>query len=213
MMDREAILKAMRSPIVLAIIIGSVLVFIIWLVAVFLPQGSKVSKLNAQAATLQSQQNALNARLIQLKRLNNSNLQALHRQYSTLVPPAPDTAQYLKQINATVGQAGVKLNSITLAPPAAPAAPAPVPGQKAVPLSAADTIAVELSVAGTYDQNLRLIQLIYNAPRLTTINQVSLVGGGATTNRGTILTASYVMTIYELPNLAAAPTTTTTAAA
>jgi Tfp pilus assembly protein PilO len=217
-MERAAVLKSLRSPLILAIIGGTVLVLIIWLVAVFLPQGSKVNKLNSQAATLQTEQNALNAKVIQLKRLKNAGLERLHNQYTSLVPSTPNTAQYLKQINAIVAQSGCTLSSVSLAlplPPAGPAAAAAGAGKAATPavVSNAYTIGVSLQVTGTYDDNLKLIQLIYNSPRLTTIGTVSLTGGGPTSNRSTPLTADYVMTIYELPNLAAATTTTTTAAA
>lgn len=227
-MERSAILKAMRSPVILAIIGGTLLVLIIWLVVVFLPQGSKVNKLNTQAASLQSQQDALKARLRNLEKLRNSNLTKLHTQYSQLVPTAADTGQFLKQISALVGQSGASLKSITLSQPTAPiGGGAQAPGTSGNPFggaaqnntpgaaikkttSSAYTIAVSLAVTGTYDQQLRLMQLIYSAPRLTTIDEVNLEGGGPTSNRGTILAAGYTMTIYELPNV---PTTTTTTTA
>jgi hypothetical protein len=215
-MDRATFFKAVRSPLILAIVGGTVVVLLIWLVAIFLPQGSKVNKLNAQAVSLQSEQNDLNAKVAQLKKLKNAGLERLHNQYTGLVPPAPDTAQYLKQINAIVSQSGAKLQSVSIAAPAAPAAaPAATPGSGAAKsaTSSAITIGITLTVQGTYDEQLRLIQLIYSAPRLTTINTVALSGGGPTSTRTTPLNAGYTLTIYELPGSVSAPTTTTTAAA
>lgn len=206
-MDRAAILKALRTPVILAIIVGTVVVFLIWLLAIFLPQGSKVNKLNAEASSLQAQQTQLNDRLHQLERLKNSNLQKLHTQYTGLVPATANTSTYLKQINAVIAQAGVTLTSVSIAPPAPPAGSAVSKGA----LSQAFTINVSLAANGTYDQQLKLIQDIYAMKRLTTISNVILSGGGASTNRSTSLTGTYTMTIYELPT--AAETTTTTAAA
>jgi Tfp pilus assembly protein PilO len=215
-MDRATLVKTLRTPVILAIIGGTLVVFLIWVFVVFLPQGSKVSKLNAQAASLQTQQNALNARLQELKHLKNSNLEGLHNRYSALVPSTANTSQFLKQINNIVNASGVTLSTISVSPTASaltPTAPAST-GSKtpAAPPSGALAIGVNLSVAGTYDQNLKLIQLIYQAPRLTTINQITLSGGGSGTNRGTRLTATYMMTIYEASSAPSATTTTTAAA-
>ncbi len=171
-----------------------------------------MSKLNAQAAQLQTTQNQLNAKLIQLKKLKNSNLQNLHNEYSALVPATPSTSAYLKQINGIVNQSGTSLKTLTVSTPTAATAVTPG-GGTASATSSALLIPVTLSVTGTYDQNLKLMQLIYQASRLTTINAVTLAGGGPGSNRGSTLSATFTMTIYELPGSTATSTTTTTTAA
>lgn len=184
MTDRAEVLKAIRTPAILITIIATFLVLVIWLVVFFLPWNSKVSKLNAQQQQLTAEQQSLNHKLKSLEHLKNSNLSQLHDLYSGLLPTATDTDQYLKLINSTVVASGAKLLSFTIGTPSSGT------GVVALP--------VTLSALGTYDQQLKLIQLLYQASRLTVITAVNLTGGGPTTTRSTKLTGSYTMSIYEV---------------
>ena len=64
------------------------------------------------------------------------------------------------------------------------------------------TVVVQMDVTGTYDATLALIKGLYDLPRLTSIDTLSITGGGPTTNRSTPLTTALELTAYT----SAAPT-------
>lgn len=194
MSDSSAALgKVIRSPLVVLVTLAVVIGTVIWLVAFWFPQGTKLAKLDAKRQVLETQQEALETKLAILQRLKNSNLSQLNGLYSTLVPNALDNTQYIKMINTIVNQSGVKL--ITLSPPVGAASA--TGGVTAIP--------VALQTTGTYDQELALIQKIYALPRLTTIGNMSVTGGGPNTTRYTTLNVSFSMDVYESSSASSVP--------
>ena len=177
--------KTLRSPIVLISVAVAFVIVLIWLFAFFLPQGKKLSTLNTQEATLEQEQAQLEAQLAQLKKTSEATPQllALQAAFNVAVPPSADTYTYITTMVATCNQAGVTLNSITTGSPGAAT-------------NGIDPITVSLSTAGTYDQALKLIQLLNKLPRLTIINSVSMTGGGPNTTRTTKLTESFSLSIF-----------------
>jgi Tfp pilus assembly protein PilO len=169
-----------KTPVIVSVVVA-VVVVLIWLVAFFLPQGSKISKLDSQVQTLQSKVTAGNQKLAILKResLTNSKLTAELATLKNYVPTAPDVYTYIGTITATVKSAGCKL--VSLSPSGEGAASSG---------SSFYQIPVDLSVTGTYDHLLRLISDIYALPRLTIIPTMNISGGGPGTNRSTTLSAT-----------------------
>jgi Tfp pilus assembly protein PilO len=182
------VIKALRVPRVLVPILATVVVVILWLVVFYLPQSSKLSKLNTQQQSLQAKQVALQAELTQLQHLQNSGLSALSAQYDALLPPTIDNTGYLKLINSAVQQAGATLLSFT---------PGTATTNSAAAVNGVNSVPISLNTTGTYDQEIKLMQLIYGLPRLTVINSLSMSGGGPTSNRATVLDVTYSMTIFD----------------
>ncbi len=181
MSDTTSTADVLRSTPVLIGIVVTLVVVLIWLFAFFLPQGSKISKLDAQVQTLQQKVTQGNARIAVLKR-DSQTAPKLATELAKLKQYIPATAgvyNYINTITATVKASGTKLSTISTSPES----PAPT-------ASSYYAIPVSLSVTGTYDQVLKLITDIYALPRLTIIPTVQISGGGVGTNRSTVLSVS-----------------------
>lgn len=193
MSDKTSSLDVLKNRTVLISIVVALLVVVIWLVAFFLPEGSKLSKLNTQEQTLQTQVAAGNAKVAALKReaLNTPALEAMSHQLSAAVPSTADIFNYITSLQNAATAAGVTVNTLS------PTQPSATTGQSF------STIAVQMDVTGTYDQILAFIKGLYGLPRLTSIESVAINGGGPTSNRGTLLTSAMALAAYT----AAKPTT------
>ncbi len=191
-MNRTPQLTYLRSKPVLIAIVVAIVVILIWLVAFFFPENSKASKLQAQDHSLQSQVARDNAKLVALRATSKATpqLRTLEAQYASYVPAQPDVlngpSPYVDMIDSTATRTGIKLTSIT-------------PGSvTAVPGLAFSGIPVSIAATGTYDALLSFIKAVYQLPRLTSIQSVSISGGGPTTNRGSTLTASMSLEVYTM---------------
>jgi len=170
------------TPVLVAIVVALVVV-VVWLLAFFLPQGSKLSKLDTQETALRQQVQQGNARVAALQReaLTAPKLQAELAKLKAYVPATPDEFTYPSILKAAVSAAGAHFVSVTIGSEALPVAGSS-PGSFTV-------IPVTLDVTGTYDQLLSLVTRIYALPRLTDIPTMDITGGGPGTNRSTALTA------------------------
>ncbi|MGH9091817.1 MAG: type 4a pilus biogenesis protein PilO [Acidimicrobiales bacterium] len=188
-----------RTPVIVAMAVA-VVVVIVWLLAFFLPQGHKLSTLNAKERTLQQAVDTGNAKVAQLKHTfqHVGQLEAEQAKFQAYVPSTPDlfksTANYTSSLSATVAASGVTLTSVS--PGAAKASSLSTSPSKSSSSTSSSTstsltvIPVTLSVTGTYDHLLTLVTNIYALPRLTDINSLALHGGGPSTNRSTPLQAT-----------------------
>jgi len=176
----------LKNRTALLAIAGILLIIIIWLLVFFIPQGNKLSKLDAKATTLQAQVQAGQAKVTLLKKeaLNTPALEAISQQLTSYVPPDPGIYPYITTISNTANSA--KVNIVSLAP----GTPMAVPGTNFL------SIGFTVAVSGTYDQFLSFIQGIYALPRLTQINTVSITGGGPQTSRSTTLNMTATLTIF-----------------
>ena len=177
-----------RPPVIIAVVVAF-LVVVIWLVAFFLPQGHKLSTLNAKEQTLQQLVDAGNAKVDHLKHTfeHVGQFEAKQTQFETYVPSTPDlfktTANYTSSLSAAVVAAGMTLTSV--APSTARAS------------GAVTAIPVVLTVTGPYDNLLNLIKSIYSMPRLTAINSIDIRNGGPGTNRSTPLQTTMNLDIFS----------------
>ncbi len=189
-MSRTQQFAVLRSRPVMITIIVALVVMLVWLVAFFLPEGSKASKLNAEVHQLDQQVSQQNAKLTLLRKTSKATPQllAMLAQDQAYVPSQPDVlsgpSPFVDLIDATATKTGIKLSSIS-------------PGSvTAIPGLTYSGIPVTVAVSGTYDSLLSFIKAMYALSRLTTIGTISVSGGGITTNRSTNLTASLAMQIY-----------------
>lgn len=189
-MNRTQQLAYLRSKPVLISLAVAAAVILIWLVAFYLPQSSKASKLSSEVQSLQHQVAQGNAKLAMLKRTSQATpeLEALLAKYQGYVPDQADVlsgpSPYVDLLVSTANATGVKLVSIT-------------PGSvTAVPGLAFSGIPVTVALTGAYDSLFAFVKALYDLPRLTSIQSISVSGGGPGTNRSTPLTTSLTLQIY-----------------
>lgn len=175
----------LRRPKVLLAVAGALVVVLAWALAFFVPQGHRLSTLQAQVQSLQSRVNAGNARVAQLRveSQHSSQIQAMVKKLEGYAPATSDIT-YISVLSNAAKASGVTVTSL------GPGSPVPVNGSpyEAIPISA--------SVTGTYDNLLTFIHTIYQLPRLTDINGLQVNGGGPKSNRGASLTATFQLEIF-----------------
>lgn len=171
-----------RKPTLIAIGVAIVVV-IVWLFAFFLPEGHRLSALQAQEQTLQQQVAAGQAKVAKLQKTfqHTSELQSLDQKMAGYVPSTSDvfktTANYTSLLSATVASAHMTLTSVS-------------PSGSSSAGQSFTAIPVTLVVTGTYDNLLSLIYDLYTLPRLTDITSLSITGGGLGSDRSTELNAT-----------------------
>jgi Tfp pilus assembly protein PilO len=189
--------KTLRSPIVLVTAGVLLLIVVIWLFVFFFPQQKKITQANAKHASLLQEQQQLQAQVaaLQALKVEQGPLTALQTKYSTAVPPTAENFPYYTQMNNLVGLSGLKLTGGIS-----------VGSTSAAVGNGIYAIAVSVGANGTYDDLLSFINGVYANPRLTTIQSITISGGGIGTSRSTSLTATFSMQIYTTqPPVAAVP--------
>lgn len=205
-----------RPPVIIAIVVA-LLVLVIWLLAFFLPQGHKLSTLNAKEQTLQQLVDAGNAKVAHLKHTfeHVGQFEAKQTKFETYVPSTSDlfktTANYTSSLSAAVAAAGLTLTSVApstarTATGSSASSSGSSASSSASSSGAVTSIPVVLTVTGPYDDLLKLITSIYSMPRLTLINSLDVRSGGPGTNRSSPLQATLDLAIFTT---ASAPTTRT----
>ena len=175
----------LRQPKVMLVIAAALVVVLAWLMAFFVPQGHKLSALQAQEQSLQTQVNAGNAKVAEL-RVESQHAAQIAAMVQKLQGYAPSTSDisYIALLSNAAKAAGVTVSAI------GPGVAVPVTG------SPYQSIPVSATIDGTYDNLLSFIKTVYALPRLTDINSLSISGGGPKSNRGTILAASFQLQIF-----------------
>jgi len=179
-MSTSDIVAALRKPKTMVAVAVAAVIVIVWLLAYFLPAGSKISTLNTETAAIQTEITAENAKLAAIRHTGKSiaMLRAMKASLGAYVPSTIGIYDYVDQLSATVAKSQMALTTVT------PGADTPISG------SPYTTVGVELTVKGTYDHLLSLITNLYAMPRLTVITTLTISGGGPGTNRSTPLDAT-----------------------
>jgi Tfp pilus assembly protein PilO len=178
-------MTVLRRPRVLMVCAGVLLAVLIWAIAFFVPQGAKLSSLQAQEQSLQQQVDAGNARVARLRAESQHSAQiAAMVQKLQAYAPATSDISYIAMLSNAAKATGMTVASI------GPGTATPLAG------SSFDTVPVSAQVKGTYDQLLSFLRAVYALPRLTDINSVQIVGGGPKTNRAAVLTATLQLEIF-----------------
>lgn len=190
------VLAVLRTRKVLISAAVGLVVLLIWLVAVFVPEGHKLAAVNANVQTAQSQQVTLQNRLTRLKAYSkqSAEFEALSQRLTAAVPATTDVYDYITAISDAASGTGMKITNVDPNPAVSSGGLAIVP--------------VTVSAAGNYDQTLAFIKALYALPRLTVITGVSITGGGTGTSRSTGLTDQFNLAIFAQPSALAGQTPT-----
>lgn len=166
--------------------LGVVGIVVAWVMVFYLPQTQKLRALGAQQTSLQQTVTADEVRLAQLQKeaQHVTQIRAMYNQLSGYVPSTEDVYTYIHTISGAAKAAGVTITSL------APSALSPITGTSYMALP------IDASVKGTYDHLLAFIKDLYNLPRLTDVNAISINGGGPGTNRGTDLSVELQLAIF-----------------
>lgn len=178
-MNRAAVVAALRKPRTMVAVAIAVVVVLVWLLAFFLPEGSRISTLTSETEAIQAKITAENAKIAAIHHTAASiaKLRAMKASLGAYVPSTIGIYDYVDLLSATVTKSQMTLTTVT------PGADTPISG------SPYTTVGVDLTVKGTYDHLLTLITNLYDLPRLTVITTLTISGGGPGTNRSTPLDA------------------------
>jgi Tfp pilus assembly protein PilO len=190
------LLTILRQRKVLLSIAVSLVVMLIWLVAVFNPEGHKLAAVNASVQTAQTEQSTLLARLALLKLYSkeSSTFEAVSNRLTAAVPATTDVYDYITAISNAASSTGVSVQDVNPA--------------TAVSSGGVAVIPVSVSVKGTYDQTLAFIKALYALPRLTVITAVTIGGGGTGSSRTSPLNDQFSLDIFAQPAAVSSQTTT-----
>jgi Tfp pilus assembly protein PilO len=190
------VLKVLRQRKVLIAAGISLVVLLIWFVAVFSPEGHKLAAVNGKTQAAQTEQQVLQVRLARLKVYSQQSAQfeALSQLLTAAVPTTIDVYDYITAISNAAAATGMKVTNVDPSPAVAGGGVAIIP--------------VAVSAAGTYDQTLAFIKALYALPRLTIITQVSITGGGTGSTRSSPLTDQFSLAILAQPSTLSQPTAT-----
>ena len=196
MIDLAVLRTTLKRPRIFLSIVAAVLVVIIWTFAYFMPQGSKISLLQAQEATLQKKVQTGDTSVAHLKHTyqHSSQLQTMNNELNSAVPSTADAYNYVQSLSAAATAARVHLTSITISS-GADGSGTGSSGASGTSSGLHETPA-NMTVKGTYDQILLLISRIYKLPCLTDIEGLTINGGGASTNRSTQLNATLTLLAF-----------------
>jgi len=188
------VISMLRQRRVLIAAAVALLVILIWMVALFLPEGRNVGTINVKVQAAQNEQVQLQDRLARLKSYSreSAKFEALQAKLTASVPSTTDIYDYITAISQIATATGIKVSNVD-----------PQPAQASGNVS---VIPVAISASGTYDQTLAFIKALYALPRLTLISNVSISGGGNNTNRGTVLNDQFSLEILAQPAAAHAGT-------
>lgn len=186
-MNSEIITVLRERKVLIGMAVG-LFVVLLWLVAVFVPEGHKLAAVNTQTQAAQVQQTTLQDRLARLKSYSKESgeFEALSQRLTAAVPATSDVYDYITAISNAAAATGVDVSDVSPSTPETGGNVAIVP--------------VSLSASGSYDQTLAFIKALYALPRLTIITQVSLSGGGNGTSRSTGLTDQFSLDILAQPS-------------
>ncbi|MFZ0665689.1 MAG: type 4a pilus biogenesis protein PilO [Acidimicrobiales bacterium] len=156
---------------------GTLIVLLIALSAWILPEGHKVSAANAQNTSLLSQETSLQDQIEGLQHESKSlpdNCSQL-QQDQTLVPGSPTVDLFLHQISTLANNVGTQTPSVSIASSGA---------ASGTSSGGAETVSIDLTVSGTYQQILNFLKGIdgKSLQRLYTVSNISV--SGATTTSG-----------------------------
>jgi len=194
-MNSEVVAVLRQRKVLIGLAVG-LFVVLLWLVAVFVPEGHKISAVNTQAQAAQAQQTALQDRLARLKTYSkeSAEFEALSQRLTAAVPPTSDVYDYITAISNAAAATGVNVSDVS-------PSSAVTDGNVAV-------VPVTVTAAGNYDQTLAFIKALYALPRLTIITQVSISGGGTGTGRSTALADQFSLDILAQSSALAGSTPT-----
>ena len=194
---------------------AAVLVALVWYLALWSPRSSAYNKAHSEVTQSEASIQSLQAQIAQLQAQAKSGGGASSGRQAVeaaAVPPQPNLAQLIDQINAAATASGVTFVSIT---PTEPAAPSGTSG-------GASVMNVTINATGGYYQAIDFINRLDSLPRLMVIEGVTMNPGSASSSAASASGIPLTMTLSTQVFTTAAPgstggptstTTTTTTAA
>lgn len=163
---------AAASVAIVAVITG------LWYFALWKPQTTKLAAAHRAVASAEANQSTLLGQIATLRRLE-AQVPALRQSLRTLQSDLPATAGLdttIRQINAAAQSAGVTWQSLTpqLNAASATSGPAAPAGRS----SGVSSVALSMTVTGTYHQIMGFLRNLDALPRLMVTNGVSLSSNG-----------------------------------
>ena len=179
---------------------GLAVLAVAWWMALMSPAGSHLTKLKAQQQSLESNAQSLTGQLATLKqqKAHSASLEAAQARDNAAMPATVDLPGFINQMNALAAQAGVDMSSLS------PTAPSTGAATGAASSGSYRTMTVSIAFKGTYGQVMTFLQGLYQLPRLLTVDTVSVSGGGAQSNPGTVLNGSVQARVFVQPPVTAA---------
>jgi Tfp pilus assembly protein PilO len=173
-----------------------VVLCVAWAFAFYFPQTRKLGTLDRQRTSLEATVAADQARLQELGKeaRHVPQMRAMYDQLEGYAPSTEDLYTYVRTISGAAKAAGVKITSLE-------------PGSlSAVTGTGYSAVPITVAVKGTYDHLLAFVEHLYDLPRLTDLNALTVTGGGPGTSRSTMLSASLQLAIFTTHSpTAAAP--------
>lgn len=176
-MNMNMNLDVLKRPAVFGTIAGVIVLLVIWWFAFMSPEGSKLSSVKAQDASLQSQIAQLNTTIAGLQaqsRLVPSELPYLAK-FTTAIPDLPESGVLTEQLFNLMHSTKTFISSLS-------------DSQTASSGSGYSTIPVVITVTGSHDSIVAFLAGLYSLPRLVTIQNVAF--GSSASQQSGILSPS-----------------------
>lgn len=194
-------LDQVKSPIILGVIGGLIVLLLVWWFAWMAPEQHKLSSVRAQQSADQTTVAQLQAEIAQLQAEAAQVQKSLPylKKAVTAIPPAPDPGGIVNEIDGLANKTHVTFSSITdntVVPPAATATTTGTPTTTGV-----STIPIQFTISGSHKAVFAFMEGFYSLPRLMTISSVALTPGGTNpnilaVNDGQTYTAAFSGTAY-----------------
>jgi len=191
-----------KAKLILIGVGASLLITLIWFVALWSPQGKDLDQAKADKAAAEQRASELAARLTRLQKLE-ANADVLERDralLATAIPTADQLDAFLLQVNERATRAGVDF--VSIAPQQPGGGEAAAPGAAAT--SGPTPIGLQIQVNGDYFALLRFLEQLRDGERLVTVESFSL-----SSSEGPRMSASIGGRMFIAPSVtvpAAAPT-------
>lgn len=178
-------LKKFRIPLFIGVgtLVFGLIVYAAWIS----PEGSHLTKLQAQQTTLQAQETALQVRIATLKKEKSqlgTDCQELTTDL-TEIPGTPDVDSFFTQVTALAVASGDPITptiNVTQA--------------TGTPKAGVTPVTVGLTLSGTYGQMSSFLEGLDSFPRLFTVSTISVVGNIVTGGQAVAPSASpYTLTL------------------
>lgn len=193
-----SVLLADRRWRLLGVAVIAAIAVVVWLVAFFVPEGSRLTALSSESSGLT---HALAKDRAELKALRaelgrTPSAPGAERRIEQLVPGTANLSVYAQTITATTNASGVMVTAFE------PHASVPVRG------TSIEETPVTVVLKGAYDHILAFIERLGLLTRLTVVHGLSVSGGGPGSNRATLLDVVARLRIFHATSgaLRGAPT-------
>ena len=165
----------MKRGVLIGVIAGALVLILLWYFVLFSPTSSDLSTTRKQVADAQSQKQALENTIAQLKELsaNAAQQQASLRTLRAAIPPTPDLGEFILQANDIATASGIDWLSISPSAPTATVGGGPT-----------STIALSMQVSGGFFQVLDYLNRLEEIERIVIVDTINVTAAGTGSSAG-----------------------------